>query len=229
MDDLDFDGYALADITLASHQCEHIASSLPAVIGAGRVGIRNLIAHPTIVRLLSHERLGAYLWSVIGRDLVAVKATLFDGTGPSSRRVQWHQDRAITVRERHEVAGYGPWNSRAGLIQVEPPTQILSQMLAVRIYLDGTGPDDGSLRVVPGSHRGGKLTASEVEAVVEAGAVVRVSVPQGGLFLMRPLLVHSSEVGVTPEHRRILHIEVAPVDAISPLYWHTAIALKRAA
>lgn len=229
MDDLYGDGYALAEITLSADQCEHIAASLPSLVGAGRGGIRNLIAHPTVGKLLNHQRLGAYLWSLIGRDLVAVKATLFDKTAESNWRVQWHQDRAIAVRERRQVEGYGPWSTKAGVVHVEPPAQVLSQMLAVRVHLDECTGENGSLRVIPGSHHGGKLTDSEIAETAEAGAVVDVYVPRGGLLLMRPLLVHSSGVAVTPQHRRVLHIEFAPVDAISPLHWHTAIALRRAA
>jgi hypothetical protein len=46
---------------------------------------------------------------------------------------------------------------------------------------------------------------------------------------MRPLLVHSSSSARAPEHRRVLHIEFAPPEAISPLQWHTAVPLRRAA
>jgi hypothetical protein len=46
---------------------------------------------------------------------------------------------------------------------------------------------------------------------------------------MRPLLVHSSSSAHAPQHRRVLHIELAPAEAISPLQWHAAIPLRRAA
>jgi hypothetical protein len=32
-----------------------------------------------------------------------------------------------------------------------------------------------------------------------------------------------------PTHRRVLHIEFAPAEAISPLQWQTSIHLRRAA
>lgn len=229
MDDLDGDGYALADITLAAEQCDHIASSLPSLTGAPRGGIRNLISHPTVVKLLNHQRLGAYLWSVIGRDLVAVKATLFDKTVESNWRVQWHQDRTIAVRERHQVAGYGPWSMKAGVPHVEPPTQVLAQMLAVRVHLDECDGTNGALRVIPETHRGGKLSDEEIAEAVDSGRVADIYVPRGGLLLMRPLLIHSSTVSTAPQHRRVLHIEFAPPDAISPLHWHSAVVLRRAA
>lgn len=229
MKDLDGDGYALADIVLEGHQCEHIASSLPAVAGAGRGGVRNLITHPTVTKLLLHERLGSYLWSVIGRDLVAVKATLFDKTPEANWRVQWHQDRAISVRERLQVAGYGPWTTKTGVVHVEPPAGVLAQMLAVRVYLDACGVDNGPMRAIPGSHKAGKLLDAELAGIVAAGPAVDLIARQGALLLMRPLLVHSSTMAIAPEHRRVLHIEFAPPEAISPLQWHAAVPLRRAA
>jgi ectoine hydroxylase-related dioxygenase (phytanoyl-CoA dioxygenase family) len=225
MNDLDGDGYALADMVLAADQCEHIAASLPPVLGAGRGGVRNLITHPTVVRLLLHERFGKYLWSLIGRDLVAVKATLFDKT-PAAK---WHQDRAVAVKERMSIAGYGPWSMKAGCPHVEPPSEVLAQMLAVRVHLDECGAENGPVRVIAGSHRRGKLSEEDVARLVASSEAVELYVPRGALLLMRPLLVHSSPPAVAPEHRRVLHIELAPAEAISPLQWHTAVPLRRAA
>lgn len=229
MEDLEGDGYSFADIVLARHQCEHIASSLPAVTGAGRGGVRNLITHPTVARLLLHERLGSYIWSVIGRELVAVKATLFDKSSDANWRVQWHQDRTIAVREKLEVARYGPWSTKGGVLHVEAPHEVLAQMLAIRIHLDECGSDNGPMRVIPGSHRSGKLLEDELTDAVSHGTVSEIYAPQGALLLMRPLLVHSSSAAKSPQHRRVLHIEFAPPEAISPLQWHSVVQLRRAA
>lgn len=228
VNDLDGDGYALADIVLTDSQCAHIASSLPA-IGGGQGGVRNLIGHPTVRSLLTHERIGRYLWSVIGRDLVAVKATLFDKTLEANWRVQWHQDRTIAVKERLNVAGYGRWSTKAGALHVEAPEQVLAQMVALRIHLDECGVGNGPLRVIPGSHRSGKLSDEALQQVVAGGNMVELYVPQGGFLLMRPLLVHASSPAGAPQHRRVLHLEFAPREAISPLKWHETVELNRAA
>jgi len=228
VNDLDGAGYALADLVLADHQCDHIARSLPAVVG-GRGGVRNLIVHPTVVRLLVHEALGRYLWSVVGRELVAVKATLFDKTAETNWRVQWHQDRAIAVKERMNIPGYGPWSMKSGSLHVEPPAEILAQMLAVRIHLDSCGAENGPLRVIPGSHLLGKLPDDEVAGLVAENNMVEVYVPQGAIVLMRPLVVHSSSPARQAAHRRVLHVEFAPLESISPLQWHTAVPMRRAA
>ena len=174
-----------------------------------------------------HEALSRYLWSVIGRDLVAVKATLFDKTASNSWRVQWHQDRTIAVKERMNLSGYGPWSTKAGSLHVEPPAEVLAQMLAVRVHLDPCGLDNGPLRVLPGTHLLGKLPDAKLAAIVASTEAVELDVPQGGIVLMRPLLVHSSTPPRTATHRRVLHIEFAPAEAISPLQWGNAVAGRR--
>jgi ectoine hydroxylase-related dioxygenase (phytanoyl-CoA dioxygenase family) len=221
-------GFAVADVGLTRDQCDHLASSLP-IIGAGRGGMRGLVAHPTVLQLIRHQQFAQCLWSVVGRELVAIKATLFDKMSESDWRVQWHQDRLIAVRERLNVAGYGPWSTKVGVVYVEPPTSVLQQMLTAWIPLDDGGPEDGPLRVLPGSHEWGKLTEQDLQQRVATEAPVHPRLPKGALLFTRPLLVHSSRPSGATGHRRMLHIELAPAEAISPLHWQTAIHLRRAA
>jgi ectoine hydroxylase-related dioxygenase (phytanoyl-CoA dioxygenase family) len=221
-------GYQVADLALSKGQCEQAASSIPGVSG-GRAGVRDLILHPTVVRLLAHKRLAELLWSVIGRDLVAVKATLFDKTPDTNWRVRWHQDRVLAVKERLEVPGFGPWSVRCGSAHVDGPASVLAQMVAARIHLDACGPENGPLRVIPGSHLLGKLSDDQLAKIVASDEQVEVCAPQGAIVLMRPLLIHASSPSRADAHRRVLHIEFAPAEAISPLLWETAIHLRRAA
>lgn len=127
------------------------------------------------------------------------------------------------------IGGYGPWSSKAGALHVEPPAEVLSQMLAIRIHIDECGEHNGPLRVIAGSHLAGKLDDEQLESLSANSTAVSVTAAQGSIILMRPLLVHSSSVCVADARRRVLHIEFAPLEAISPLKWHTAVALRRAA
>jgi ectoine hydroxylase-related dioxygenase (phytanoyl-CoA dioxygenase family) len=145
-----------------------------------RGGVRNLVMPPALT-----NRFG---------DMVPVKVTLFDKTTASNWHVQWHQDRVIKTASS----------------RLEPPAEVLRQMLAVRVHLDDCGPDNGPLSVIPGSHRLGKLHDEEIAHVVAAGPIVELHVPRGALILMRPLLLHASSSAHTPSHRRVLHIELAP-------------------
>jgi ectoine hydroxylase-related dioxygenase (phytanoyl-CoA dioxygenase family) len=228
VNELDADGYELSSLTLPRHQCEHLAASIPPT-SSGRGGVRHLIAHPSVMQFLQQGSLGRYLWSLLGRDLVAVKATMFDKTSTTNWRVQWHQDRAIAIKERMDVSGYGPWSMKSGTLHVEPPVRVLEQMIAVRVHLDACGAGNGPLRVVPGSHRFGKISEARIAEVAAATPNAEILVQQGGILLMRPLLLHASTTAQDPGHRRVLHIELAPREAISPLQWHTAMQLRRAA
>jgi ectoine hydroxylase-related dioxygenase (phytanoyl-CoA dioxygenase family) len=89
--------------------------------------------------------------------------------------------------------------------------------------------DNGSLRVIPGSHQAGKYGENELAKIVAGNSATDVHMRRGAILLMRPLLVHSSPPARAAEHRRVLHIELAPLDAISPLQWQTAVQLRRAA
>lgn len=225
MEDLDLAGFTIADISLSDEQCDQITASLPAVLPS-RGGVRNLIEHPTVMKLLLHESLGSYVWSIAGREVVAVNATLFDKTPEANWRVQWHQDRTIGVRQRIDLQGYGPWSKKGGFQFVEPPADVLRQMLAIRVHLDPCGADNGPLRVVPGSHRSGKLSEKELVRA-SRGDSVELAVARGAIVAMRPLLLHASSPSRSVAHRRVLHIEFAPIAAITPLAWQSAVPLRR--
>ena len=228
MSDLHIRGYELASVELTRAQCDYLITSIPAVSG-GRGGVRGLLTHPAVVRMLSHQQFGEYLWSVVGRELVAVKATLFDKTSDSNWRVQWHQDRVVAVRERMQVSGFGPWSTKLGVAHVEPPSTVLEQMIAVRVHLDECGAENGPLRVISGSHLSGKLALDAIQQRVATETPVELRVSKGAVLLMRPLLLHASTPALVPSHRRVLHLEFAPAEAISPLQWHTKLSLRRAA
>ena len=68
--------------------------------------------------------------------------------------VPWHQDLTIRVRERREVAGYGPWSRKDGVDHVQPPVAVLENMLAVRIHLDPADSNNGGL---------GRISADRVD------------------------------------------------------------------
>ena len=227
--DLDGLGFLLADIELSDDQCDYIATSLPSVVDQ-RGGGRGLLSHPTVLQLIRHRQLAQFLWALTGRELVAVAARLLDCGSTSETSTQWHQDRRVAVRERLDVQGYGPWTTRIGISQVEPPSSVLDQMVVVQVHLDHSATENHVLRLFPGSHRGGKLTADAISHLVETQAPVIRAIPKGSLVAMRPLLVHASSAAPTRlPHYRVLHIGFAPPEAITPLQWHATVQLHRAA
>jgi ectoine hydroxylase-related dioxygenase (phytanoyl-CoA dioxygenase family) len=93
-------------------------------------------------------------------------------------------------------------------------------MLAVRVHLDDCGPENGPLRVIPGSHLSGRLDTEQIEAWRRSTPEVECLSPRGGLIALRPLLLHASSPARQPGHRRVLHLEFAGTELPPPLLWH---------
>jgi len=75
--------------------------------------------------------IGAIGATAIGPEALSVRAILFDKTAGWNWALGWHQDRKIVVRERIDAPGFGPWTVKSGLIQVEPPFEILQRMAVI--------------------------------------------------------------------------------------------------
>lgn len=139
--------------------------------------IRTLAAMPVIRRPVE---------PVLRAKARPVRALLFDKTPNANWKVPRHQDLSIAVKKKADVEGFGPWSRKAGVVHVQPTTRILEPMLAVRIHLDDCDESNGPLRVIPGSHRQGRLSTAQLSELGRNPAVV-CTVPAGGVLLMRPL------------------------------------------
>jgi len=169
--------------------------------------------------LSESERLRALVHPILGHKARVVRGILFDKIEAANWKVPWHQDVTIAVSRRTEADGYGPWSKKAGVLHVQPPTEILEKMLSVRIHLDECPQHNGALRVVPGSHRLGKLPATLPDGLIDGRSVVTCAAKVGGVLLMRPLLLHSSSAATLPTHRRIIHFDYASADLPTGVEW----------
>jgi ectoine hydroxylase-related dioxygenase (phytanoyl-CoA dioxygenase family) len=95
-------------------------------------------------------------------------------------------------------------------------------MLALRVHLDDCGPDNGPLRVIPGSHASGWVD-EHVDAWRQRVPEFTCQVRLGGVLAMRPLLLHASGAAANPSHRRVIHIEFAHQDLPGGLEWNQRI------
>jgi ectoine hydroxylase-related dioxygenase (phytanoyl-CoA dioxygenase family) len=188
--------------------------------GASVYGARNLLALGPIRDLAAEAAVWRLIEPVVGTEAIPVRALFFDKTPEANWPVLWHQDLTIAVAARHDLPGWGPWSIKAGVVHVEPPQALLSAILTIRLHLDDCGADNGPLRVIPGSHRTGRLTRGSIAAAREAGNEHRLVAPAGAAILMRPLLLHASSPATEPHHRRVIHIEFAARDLLPPqLQW----------
>jgi hypothetical protein len=184
-------------------------------------GMRNLLeVIPEVRELASSSALQRFVVPVLGGSAAAVRGLYFDKTRAANWKLGWHQDKAIAVRGRVDVEGYGPWSVKAGVHHVFPPKGILRQMLTVRVHLDACDGATGALKVIPGSHDRVLESDSEFSSMADARGVVSCDVERGDVVIMRPLIGHASDKCARPSHRRIVHIEYAARELPKPLAWN---------
>jgi len=188
-----------------------------------RVGSRNLLdlhwCQDLAVTFKAHAEVGPFL----PPRAVAVQYTLFDKSADQNWLVALHQDLSIPVRERilhPECAG---WCVKEGVVYVQPPVAVLESLVAVRAHLDDCGPESGPLRVVPRSHRHGRLSADATRVLRREHGEIECIARRGGVIVMRPLLLHSSSKARSRARRRVLHFLFGPPELTCGLRWYRAV------
>ena len=119
-----------------------------------------------------------------------------------------------------EIAEHGfcGWRKKLGVVYVEPPADILANLVALRIHLDDCPASNGALAVAPGSHLRGKLRDSEIMAISSEQFII-CAAAAGDVLLMKPLLVHRSSAAIVPSCRRVLHIVFATEEPGATVRW----------
>ncbi|MBL8232323.1 MAG: phytanoyl-CoA dioxygenase family protein [Bryobacterales bacterium] len=220
------DGFLMVRGLFADGEINALRSAVNRASSAShmRGGARNLLGTLLEVHQIAH---GPALSSVIAPLLKGrpfpVHATLFDKTPGANWLVPWHQDLTISVVERRDVEGYGPWSIKAGVIHVQPPVRIMEGMISARLHLDACDADNGVLRVLPGTHRFGRLDDAAVEDCKRSIAPVACTAAAGDVLLMRPLLLHASSAATNPAHRRVIHIDYACTPLDGGIEWRHAV------
>jgi hypothetical protein len=154
-----------------------------------------------------------------GKPARMVRILAFDKTSETNWGVPWHQDRTIAVNRRAEVDGFGPWSVKAGVPHVAPPQALLEAMFCLCLHLDDCGPDTGPLKIVPGSHRLGRLPVDEVLNLGTRETATLCLTAAGDVLAMKALTVHASDPASVPVHRRVLHLDFSTADLTPPLEW----------
>jgi hypothetical protein len=181
---------------------------------------RNLLQWPVIRAFAESREALRLVEPVLGTRAFPVRGILFDKLEGANWKVPWHQDLSIAVREKHELAGFGPWSVKEGVPHVQPPVHVLESMLTLRLHLDDCFADNGPVRVLPGTHARGVLDSAAIEAARREIPEVTTTMAKGGVLLMRPLLLHASSPATAPRHRRVVHIEYAAGHLPRPLLWY---------
>jgi ectoine hydroxylase-related dioxygenase (phytanoyl-CoA dioxygenase family) len=212
------DGYRIVPAILACEEVEALRAALASeTISPGR---RNLMqCAPAVAALAVSSKLLCLLEEAFDEECFPVRSIFFDKTPEANWLVPWHQDLTVAVKERVEIPGYGPWSTKEGVPHVHPPTEILENMVTVRLHLDDCDESNGALRVIPGSHRLGRLNSGRITKLRSQEKEVVCSVRAGDAFLMRPLLLHASSQALAPTHRRVIHLEYSACALAEGLQW----------
>ena len=217
---LDFgrDGAALVPGVSGAAERAEILQALGR-IPLGHAGSRNLLSQPWCIDLAGHLRRHPTLGGHLPRHHVAFQCTYFEKSAALNWLVPIHQDLSIPVAARIDVPGWQGWSQKEGHWFVQPPADLLEQLVAVRLHLDDCGPEDGPLRVVPGSHLGGRVSDDEASALRNRIGEVTCTARPGDALLLRPLVLHASSKGTGRSARRVLHFVFGPAALPHGLAW----------
>jgi len=221
--DLDRDGFAILSNCIDRETIDCLRADFPETRGPDR----NVLSLPSVRALATSRSVREIVEKILGPECFAVRGIFFNKTRQSNWKVVWHQDLTIAVREQRPVNGFGPWTTKAGIWHVQPPSEIMSGMLAIRLHLDESDCDNGPLRVIPGTHRYGRLSATEIAALTKNNRVT-CTVADGGALVMRPLLLHASSTCVANKPRRVIHLEFAAQGLGHGLGWYHTVGRKSA-
>lgn len=75
-------------------------------------------------------------------------------------------------------------------------------------------------KIIPKSHRSGRLSATEIKNWREANETHLCRVKKGDCLIMRPLILHSSSAGSAPKNRRVIHLEFSAEKLPNNLEWY---------
>ena len=213
---IDDDGFAISASLLLDGGQRALLNALGEVHGPGRRGVLGV---SEVARLAHSEKLLQLVQGYTSATVLPVRAIYFDKSPQANWFVGWHQDLTLAVREKIDVLDFGPWSVKDGVPHVQAPVEILERMLAVRVHLDNCDESNGALRVLPGTHRLGRLSPERIRKLRVEVAEKVCCLSAGDALLMRPLLLHASGKSQAVGHRRLLHIEYASPELPGGLRW----------
>lgn len=190
---------------------------------AGGPGARGLLREEAAREIARELREMLVVAGLLRADAPAVQAIAFNKTPGANWKVPWHQDRQFPFAERVDAEGCTGWSRKDEADYAEPPGEVLAGLLAMRLHLDPCGPENGPLRVLPGSHREGILDAESVQRWQKEGNEEALCAGLGDVILMRPLLLHASSAASRPGNQRVLHFVFAETPLPQPARWQVEV------
>ena len=200
-----------------------LQSALPLDSADKGAGSRNLLAADGLAALVSTLRRRLYEAGLLAGEYRAIQCTLFRKTAECNWKVPYHQDVSVPVASRIRHPALAGWSVKEDGLYVQPPVALLQRLLAVRLHLDDCTAEAGALKVLPGSHRKGRIASHEIPNLRSRENEVVVESMAGEMLVMHPLLLHASSKARRPNGRRVLHFLFAPPAPGYGLSWGLAL------
>lgn len=214
-------GFELIDNFISLNIAAEILAEVDSALLANKGGgIRNADKKFSAVSTLASSDAVLTLASkyLTGRPRL-VRAILFDKNVENNWLVSWHQDKIVALSNRFNDSTWGPWSLKDGVHHVQPPREVVDDMLAVRIHLDDSTLENGCLKVIAGSHTQGLLSQGAIAAVAGSNKASLVEAKALSALAMRPHILHASSKALKPSRRRVLHLEYSSYALPAGIHW----------
>ncbi|HRX90057.1 MAG TPA: phytanoyl-CoA dioxygenase family protein [Steroidobacteraceae bacterium] len=215
-------GFVILPRVVPAADCESLAEKLATSV-RNRTGSRRLLERAWCRELGNELRRQPELHQLLPAESVVVQCSYFAKSGERDWLVAFHQDLSIAVKAIVADTSFTGWSQKEGVRFVQPPVALLRQLVAVRVHLDDSNADNGALRVIPGSHKKGRLTPEQIRTQRQEFRETLCVAPQGSVLAMRPLLLHASSKQTVASPRRVLHFVFGPPSLPAGLQWHEAV------
>ncbi|MDY8138731.1 phytanoyl-CoA dioxygenase family protein [Aquimarina sp. 2201CG5-10] len=179
---------------------------------------------PDLKQVLFNSKLIDLVNGLFDTECFLTKAIYFDKPKESNWFVSYHQDLSISVNRKVEVENYINWTYKKNQFGVQPPTEVLDNIITIRIHLDTTNADNGALRVIPKSHQKGICRVDSIDWENKEEQICQVN--KGGVMLMKPLTLHASNRTTNQKQRRVIHLEFCNKELAEPIEWLERIKLR---
>lgn len=198
-----------------------IKQGIPSNISSGRsASIRGIEKKSQVINdFIFSEKILSYVSQFLNENVQFVRAILFDKTSQNNWLVAWHQDRTVAVSNKFELKGWNSWSIKDNTHHVQPPVEVLDEMVTCRIHLDSNTIENGCLKLIPGSHRYGVLSHDEIQKVSVESEVINCIGDAGSMLVMRPHILHASSKMTDTVRRRVLHIEYTSYSLPNEIKW----------
>ncbi|MCG8548182.1 MAG: phytanoyl-CoA dioxygenase family protein [Alphaproteobacteria bacterium] len=149
----------------------------------------------------------------------AVRLIAFNKTPGLNWQVPWHQDRVIAVRDKHDVAGFTAWTKKSDVWHVEPPVELLREMIFARVHLDDTDEQNGCLELALGTHARGRVQADDASKIAMDSQIELCEAQRGDVLFAKALTLHRSRPSRGDVSRRALRVDYSATRLPKPLAW----------